>query len=64
MQNPKKVAVESEEVFMKNKISRQIKTQTENCKSLFTDEELQTLNEDIKKIDEIDRKIQELENKE
>lgn len=34
--------------------------QVENCKDLFTEEELQTLKKDIERIDEIDKKIQRL----
>ncbi len=38
--------------------------QIENCKDLFTEEELQTLKKDLERIDEIDKKIQELKEKE
>ncbi|WP_031474863.1 TlpA family protein disulfide reductase [Agathobaculum desmolans] len=37
--------------------------QIENCKDLFTEEELQTLKKDLERIDEIDKKIQGLREK-
>ena len=38
--------------------------QIENCKDLFTEEELQTLKNDLERIDKIDKAIQELTEKE